>query len=591
MTTSLVSESGRGTIIGNFKRLMTESGRRRFDVAQLLAVIVGVIQGLSLVALLPAATALSGGGTVWGLPLGGWLWVFGILAALSLAASYFQSIENFEAALDLLRTVHQAIGDHVAKLPLGWFRAGFAATASRLVSDSLMKVGEGVAHLISPVIIGATSGIILVLGVWAWNPAMGMVLTVAVPLYALIVILGSRCIRKGKAIVEPAHQELAIRVAEFASCQAALRAAGRATDVPPLRAAIADDERKSKTNLWYGIVGNLLDGVVTQVIIVGVIVLTGYLATSGTLGPIEAVVFIGIALRVNQVLAEVGAMVFGSEDKRQTLMAIDEVLDAPVLVEPVVSAKLTQPGQIEFDDVHFGYHSETPVLNGVSFTAAPRTMTALVGPSGSGKTTIARLVARFYDVDAGTVRVGGVDVRDQRTADLMAQLSMVFQDIYLFDDTLRANVLVGNPNASEAEVERAAELAGVSEIVRRLPEGWNSLVGEGGRALSGGERQRVSVARALLKGSPIVLFDEATSALDPENEANIVAAVEALRQNSTVLIIAHKLDTIRSADQIVVLDSAGHVSQLGTHKELSGQEGIYRDFLDGRERAQGWRLA
>lgn len=332
-----------------------------------------------------------------------------------------------------------------------------------------------------------------------------------------------------------------------------------------------------------------MSGVGTQAVVVGLIMLAAGLALGGQLGPLEAFAFIGIALRFNQILSEISEQRLGLESQRQNVATVDD-LDASVLGDTTEPAALPTPGSIQLDRVRFGYRSDTPVLNSISLTVPPRTMTALVGPSGSGKTTIARLVARFYDVDSGTVRVGGIDVRDQSVEQLMGQLSMVFQAVYLFDDTLRANVLVGNPSASNDEIERAARLAGVSEIVDRLPDGWNSLVGEGGRALSGGERQRVSVARALLKRSSIVLLDEATSALDPENEANIVAAVEELRQRSTVLVIAHKLDTIRSADAIVVLGDDGCVEQAGTHDELIAAPGRYRDFWNSRIQASGWRL-
>ena len=213
-----------------------------------------------------------------------------------------------------------------------------------------------------------------------------------------------------------------------------------------------------------------------------------------------------------------------------------------------------------------------------------------VGPSGCGKTTVARLVSRFYDVDSGAVKVGGLDVREQTTFTLMKSLSMVFQDVYLFDDTLEANIRIGNPDATDEEVHEAARLAGVTEIVQRLPHGWETSVGEGGRALSGGERQRVSIARALLKKAPIVLLDEATSALDPENETNIVAAVDKLRENATVLVIAHKLDTIRKADTIVQFRADGTIEDIGTHSELFERGGTYRAFWDTRAAAQGWQL-
>ncbi len=392
------------------------------------------------------------------------------------------------------------------------------------------------------------------------------------------------------AQVEPSRKELSMRIVEFASNQPALRSAGRADDDLPLEEALAEESRASRRDLWYSLLGNLLNGVVTQIVVIGLIMLAAGFAISGELAPLEAFAFIGIALRANQILAEIGEQRLGIEAQRPNVATADRLLGAPVLSGAADPVTLSEPGQIELDHVSFGYLPEVRVLDDVSLEVPARTMTALVGPSGSGKTTIARLVARFYDIDSGTVRVGGVDVRDQPVEQLMGQLSMVFQDVYLFDDTLRANVLVGNPSAPDEQVQRAADLAGVSEIVDRLPDGWNSLVGEGGRALSGGERQRVSVARALLKGSEIVLLDEATSALDPENEANVVAAVEALRRRSTVLVIAHKLDTIRSADAIVVFDDDGTVVQAGTHEELIAVDGRYRDFWHSREQAAGWRL-
>ena len=256
-----------------------------------------------------------------------------------------------------------------------------------------------------------------------------------------------------------------------------------------------------------------------------------------------------------------------------------------------MSVQSASNSSVALDHVSFSYEADHPVLRDISFHVEPGTMTAIVGPSGCGKTTIARLIARFYDVNSGTVSVGGRDVRQWDPAELMAQLSLVFQDVYLFDDTLVANVRIGRPEASDTELEEAARLSGVDEIVARLPLGWKTRVGEGGRALSGGERQRVSIARALLKDAPIVLFDEATSALDPENEHRVTAAMDVLRQNASLIVIAHKLDTITAADQIVVLDENGRVVQIGTHSQLFAETGgQYRAFWDARTRAAGWRL-
>jgi len=343
-------------------------------------------------------------------------------------------------------------------------------------------------------------------------------------------------------------------------------------------------------------VGQIVNGMAAQTVVVTLICAIGWLSIAGTVGPVEAVVSIGLLLRFTQILVDIGALASAFETRRPVLDLSHEILSAPELPTPdgrrsSGEAPASSGASIAIEDVSFSYEADRPVLQGVSFRVDPGTMTAIVGPSGCGKTTIARLIARFYDVDAGSVRVGGSDVRDWETADLMAQLSLVFQDVYLFDDTLEANVRVGNPDATRADIEEAARLSGVDEIVERLPLGWDTPVGEAGRALSGGERQRVSIARALLKAAPVVLFDEATSALDPENESRVTDAMDALRRDATLIVIAHKLDTITAADQIVVLSETGRVAQIGTHEQLYAQPGgQYRAFWDARSRAAGWRL-
>ncbi len=333
-----------------------------------------------------------------------------------------------------------------------------------------------------------------------------------------------------------------------------------------------------------------------QTVVVSLICAIGLLAVGGRVSAVEAVVAIGLLLRFTQILVDIGALASAFETRRPVLDLSHEILSAPELPAPgddamreEVDASLR--GTVTLEGVSFSYEDDQPVLQDISCCVKPTTMTAIVGPSGCGKTTIARLVARFYDVDRGVVTVSGRDVRDWDTGELMAQLSLVFQDVYLFDDTLEANVRVGRPHASASEMEDAARLSGVDEIVARLPLGWDTPVGEAGRALSGGERQRVSIARALLKAAPIVLFDEATSALDPDNESRVTDAMAALRRDATLIVIAHKLDTITAADQIVVLDHDGRVAQIGTHEELYAQSGgQYRAFWEARSRAVGWRL-
>ena len=554
------------------------------------SVAAGLIEGVALCLLLPGITALAHNEPVWGLGIWGWVTVLSILAAISAVVGYLQSLRGYQAAIDFLVNVHKKVGDQVSSLPLGWFNRPLAGLLSRLVSNELVMTGEIIAHMLSPIIQRVTSSVVLLVFAWAWDWRLGLAVTISIPIFLLFVLATTALIKKGKSIGEPTEVELSNRIVEFTHCQAALRSCGRSTHYSKLDHANAAWLKAKRTELWYEIVGNLIGGAFTQVVIITLISIAANLAVTGSLESIAAIAFIGLCLRFTQTLVGITESAAALEERRPALDAIDEVLAAQPLPEPTESAAQPTPGTIDLEDVHFGYSKEKPVLRGVSFHVPTRSMVALVGPSGCGKTTVARLVSRFYDVDSGAVKVGGLDVREQTTATLMKSLSMVFQDVYLFDDTLEANIRIGNPDATDEEVHEAARLAGVTEIVQRLPRGWETSVGEGGRALSGGERQRVSIARALLKKAPIVLLDEATSALDPENETNIVAAVDKLRENATVLVIAHKLDTIKKADTIVQFRADGTIEDTGTHSELFERGGTYRAFWDTRAAAQGWQL-
>ena len=241
-----------------------------------------------------------------------------------------------------------------------------------------------------------------------------------------------------------------------------------------------------------------------------------------------------------------------------------------------------------FQDVSFGYDSRT-VLKHVTCTFPERSFTAIVGPSGSGKTTMCNLIARFYDPSEGSITLGDKDLRGFTCDSILKQLSIVFQNVYLFHDTILDNIRFGKPDASMEEVVAAAKKARCHDFIIQLPNGYETVVGEGGSTLSGGEKQRISIARAILKDAPIVILDEATSSVDPENEHLIQNAIQELVQGKTVIAIAHRLPTFEQADQILVLDQ-GQIVQSGTHAELIRQDGTYRDFVRIREHAQQWSL-
>ena len=582
-------------LISRLREPLSPEGRAGFSHVMYLSCIVGLVRGFSLISFIPAAIALTSGQPAWGMDLRGWLIALAVCAAASFILEYFLAIRSYVVAFDFLTNMHRAIGDKIASLPLGAFRADTAGKTSRLVSRELMMLGEIFAHMYSPLIAAIVTSLTMLAGITVFSPVLGVVCLVSVPIVAGGVWVARRCLLSGSALKEAPARELSHRIVEYATKQGALRACGRSASYEPLQRAEELYGATARRSLIRETLGQITNGMAAQVVVVSLICAIGLLAVGGSVSPVEAIVAIGLLLRFTQILVDIGMLTSAFETRRPVLDLGHEILSAPELPtasedgESDDSTELS--ASVALEDVVFSYEADQPVLRGVSFRVEPGTMTAIVGPSGCGKTTIARLIARFYDVDSGVVSVGDRDVRSWDTAKLMAQLSLVFQDVYLFDDTLEANVRVGRPDASAAEIEEAARLSGVDEIVARLPLGWDTPVGEGGRALSGGERQRVSIARALLKDSPIVLFDEATSALDPENEHRVTAAMDKLRRNATLIVIAHKLDTITAADQIVVLDENGRVVQIGTHTQLFAEtEGQYRGFWEARSRAAGWRL-
>ena len=583
------------SLISRLREPLSAEGRAGFAQVMYLSCVVGLVRGFSLISFIPAAIALTSGEAAWGMSLRGWLIMLAVCAVASFVLEYVLAMRSYVVAFDFLTNMHRAIGNKIASLPLGAFHADTAGKTSRLVSRELMMLGEIFAHMYSPLIAAIVTSLTMLVGITVFSPMLGIACLAAIPIVGGGVWIARRCLLSGSALKEPPAQELSHRIVEYATKQGALRACGRSASYEPLQQAEKSYGAAARRSLIRETLGQIANGMAAQLVVVSLISAIGVLAVWGSVSPIEAVVAIGLLLRFTQILVDIGALASAFETRRPVLDLAHEILSAPEL--PVLSddsglsVQSASNSSVALDHVSFSYEADHPVLRDISFRVEPGTMTAIVGPSGCGKTTIARLIARFYDVNSGTVSVGGRDVRQWDPAELMAQLSLVFQDVYLFDDTLVANVRIGRPEASDTELEEAARLSGVDEIVARLPLGWETRVGEGGRALSGGERQRVSIARALLKDAPIVLFDEATSALDPENEHRVTAAMDVLRQNASLIVIAHKLDTITAADQIVVLDENGRVVQIGTHSQLFAETGgQYRAFWDARTRAAGWRL-
>ena len=290
------------------------------------------------------------------------------------------------------------------------------------------------------------------------------------------------------------------------------------------------------------------------------------------------------------VFNQIKAFGMGVSMLRLAAASIDRTVETEQMPQMDEQGKAVSPEKhdIVFNHVDFSYENKQ-ILHDITVTLPDKSTTAVVGPSGSGKTTLCNLIARFWDVDSGSVKIGGVDVRDYTLESLMDQISMVFQNVYLFADTIENNIKFGCPDATHEQVVAAAKKACCDDFIEALPDGYNTVIGEGGASLSGGEKQRISIARAMLKDAPIVILDEATANVDPENEDRLQKAIEALTRDKTIIMIAHRLKTVRHADQILVVDH-GRIVQQGKHEELIDQPGIYAEFVGGRKQAEGWKL-
>jgi ATP-binding cassette subfamily B protein len=532
-----------------------------------------IAEGASYALLVPVLRALFGGrpGDAWP-----WLVAFGTAVAVYAVLRYCSDLSGFRVGTTLLRGVYRRLGEHLARLPLGWYTAGRVGEVSVLASRGVLQAMSVLAHLLGPLVSAAVTPLTIIVVMLAVDWRMGLAALVGVPLVAAVQVRTGRATAAADAARGDRDREAARRVVEYLQAQPVLRAGGRTAErFRLLDDSLQDVERAARRQALSTLPGVLGLTLVVQAVFTALLVLGAHLALGGSIGAAEVLAVLVLAARCADPLlslADIGGRIRGA---RSELVRLDAVLRTEPLPEPREPVR-PRRHDLEFESVTFRRGGRT-VLDDVSLSVPEGQRLAVVGPSGAGKSTLLQLLARFYDVDAGAVRVGGVDVRAVDTEVLMAQFAIVFQDVHLFDGTIEENVRLGRPDADDAEVRAAATAARLDEVVERLPGGWATEVGEGGALLSGGERQRVSIARALLKDAPVVLLDEVTSALDPVNEAAVHDGVERLMAGRTVVVVAHRMRTVQRADRVVVLD-AGRIVQDGSHDELLRRGGRYADF-------------
>ncbi|MGP5735729.1 ABC transporter ATP-binding protein [Candidatus Corynebacterium faecigallinarum] len=561
---------------------------RRLLIAVLAgSVIIAVLQGIAFLLLVPLLRALFDGDLA---VAEGWLLVMCVVGVAYALVYWVVSRLGIRASTAVLESLLTRLGDRLVDLPVAWFGTDRSGMATGIATQGAMFVATTPYSFLRQIIAGFLAPATVLVGMWFFDWRLALAMTVMVPVMAVSYRWLQGRIARGDAAHSRAVSEASNRVIEFARVQPALRTADENSIADRLvNDALLDQHRSYRGMLATGGAGIATFNAIVQTSLTVVLILGAYLAIGGSVDPVTLIGLLVLAVRFNEPIMNAGDLGGSLAVAQTTLDQFDCLAAIKDLPEPSTPQK-PEDWSIRFDDVTFGY-GHAPVLEGLSFAAPAGKMTAVVGPSGSGKTTITKLIARYYDPDSGIVSIGGVPLHELGTATVAAAVAPVFQDVYLFDDTLLGNVWIGNPDLDRDQVISAATRARVDEIAARLPGGWDARVGEGGTNLSGGERQRVSIARALLKDAPVVLLDEATSALDIGNEIAIGEAIDRIRADRTLIVVAHRLQTIMTADQIVMLDGEGGIEETGTHTELLAAGGSYARYWRDRVTATGWQLA
>lgn len=521
------------------------------------------------------------------------IWISLGIMAVSLVGriitTYFSTMEQTETGYCMVAEKRIHIGDRLRYIPMGYFNKNSIGNITAIVTTTLGDVENSAARVLVSVLGGFFNSVALVIVLLVFDWRIGLIAAIGVLLYLVAAELALRKSACLSGVRQHTQESLVESVLEYIQGMGIVKAFGMEKDSTQsidsaIKASCRDNLKLTKASVPY----DALKQVVVRVFSVLLPLASIYFWLNGSLSLAYGVILVIASFMVFNDLENAGNMASLLQMLAASMDMANSIDDTPVMDEKGADV-VPASSEIIFDNVDFSY-ADRKILDHVSFTIPAGTTTAIVGPSGSGKTTMCNLIARFWDVDAGRIMVGGKDVRDSKLDSLMKNISMVFQNVYLFADSIENNIKFGCPDATHEQVIEAAKKACCHEFISALPDGYDTLIGEGGGTLSGGEKQRISIARAILKNAPIIILDEATSSVDPENEEELQQAIAELTHDKTIVMIAHRLKTVRGADQILVLDDS-HIVQSGTHAELIQQKGLYADFVSARQEAIGWKLA
>jgi len=527
------------------------------------------------------------------------IWMYGLAMAacvlLRILAARIGVPLVFSGAYAMMGQARLRIAEHLRRLPMGWFaRQRSGDLGARLTSD-LELIEHLWSHFLGVFVAGLAMPACVLLFLFWIDWRLALVVLAGVPLAVLALALGQHAVARSGARMIAASAAAQSALLEYVHGIAVIRNFGRFGEVWQRLLTVLSEHHhalltvETKPAPWLAAYGFLLETGYLSLLLVG-----AWWLADGTLTPATLLLFLVIALPVYRQLFDVGLSTLMLRFARRALVRIEQILAEPAIPEPAVP-KAPHGHAIVFEHVHFSYadndaeEDPLPALVDLSCQIPAQGLTAVVGPSGAGKSTLVHLIARLWDVNAGSIRLGGVDVREIGTEALHQHIAMVFQDVLLFSGSVLDNIRIGKADASREDVIEAARRAQAHDFIEALPQGYDTVLDEGGHSLSGGERQRISMARALLKNAPILLLDEATASIDPSAEAEIQRAMAELARGRTVIVIAHHLNNIRHAEQILVLDK-GRLLEQGTHAQLLNQNGLYARLWARQQQARQWRL-
>lgn len=530
-----------------------------------------------------------------GQPITGQTWgiVIGLIAGgliLRMIFKYLVYRLQSTAGFEFVARERIALGDRLRNVPMGFFHDNSVGDITATVTTDLNFLENYSMHILDKVTTGVLSMIVMAGCILAFDWRIGLIFVAGIllsfPIY-------SHMQKKGKALSakrQKIQSEAVAATLEYVQGISVVKS----FNMCDKNLSDIEDAYESNAAASYGVERvftplNMTYSMVFRISACMIMLCAGILAVGGDLSFANLAVILIASFTIFNPIEVMGQMTTMIRTMDAALDRVERIKQAKKIDENGGDIPLDS-FDIGFEHVSFAYENGNPILKDVSFSIPQGSMTAIVGPSGGGKTTITRLIARFWDVQEGSITIGGHDVKEFTCDSLLKNMSMVFQNVYLFHDTIENNIKFGCPDATHEQVVEAAKKACCHDFISALPQGYDTVIGEGGSTLSGGEKQRISIARAMLKDAPIILLDEATASVDPENEVHLQQAISALVKNKTLIVIAHRLSTIRDADQILVVDN-GKIVEKGVHAELIQQKGIYQKFWNIRQKARNWKLA